>query len=151
MKKILLLSFVLAGCVHRPPEEAVLAPLVTQFMQEPLDPSIQPAYPEYIVFGDELTARVFRRLKDDPRYRIVPAGKAFVCSPDVTPCPSPRGLGAHVDWLKGDSAVAEIDRDYASGAGRGGAVRESEQILLIRRNGQWKIEKVLGRSYLIPG
>jgi hypothetical protein len=71
----LLLLFVFAGCVREPPEAAVLAPLVAQFTQEPFDQSNQP---EYLIFADKLTARVFRRLKGDPRYRIVPPGKSFV-------------------------------------------------------------------------
>jgi hypothetical protein len=136
---VLLLT--LAGCFHHSPDEAVLAPIVAQFTQEPFDQSNQP---EYLIFADELTAKVFKHLRQDPHYRIVPAEKTFICPPDATPCPHPHVLAAHIVWLAGDSAIAVIRRDYSRGPAPERPVRATEQILLVRRNGRWKIEKVLG-------
>jgi hypothetical protein len=130
---------ILAGCVHHSPEEAMLAPLVAQLTQEPFDQSNQP---EYLIFTDELTAKVFKSLRRDNRYRILPRGKAFVCPPDVNPCPQVHTLHAGVARLWGDSAIATIERLVFDRWGR--AMLASEQILLVRRSGRWKIERVLG-------
>jgi hypothetical protein len=146
--KASLVLFTLASCFHSSPDAAVLAPLVAQFTQEPFDQTNQP---EYLVFADEITARVFKSLRRDPRYRILPTGKPFVCPSDVTPCPRPHELAAHVIWLRGDSAIASIDRTYYKGTQPSWLVRDSEQILLVRRGGKWKIEKVLGYNNGVLG
>jgi hypothetical protein len=136
-----LLLFTLAGCFHSLPDEAVLAQLVPEVGHEPFDKSNQP---EYLVFGDELTARVFKSLRQDPRYRILPTDKPFVCPPGVTPCPQPHQLRARVASRMSDSAIAIIERIYRTGEGH--ATAYEAQYLLIRRNGSWKVEKVLGYS-----
>jgi hypothetical protein len=48
----------------------------------------------------------------------------------------------------GDSAIARIERTYNSGPG---LIRKTEQILLVRRNGKWRIERVLGYGVSILG
>ena len=141
--KVSVFCFTLVSCFHHSPDEAVLAPLVAELGQAPFDKSNQP---EYLVFADELTANVFKSLRRDPRYRILPAGKPFVCPSDVTPCPRPHELAAHITWSMGDSAIASIDRTYYKGTQPSWPVRDSEQILLVRRDGKWKIEKVLAYS-----
>jgi hypothetical protein len=138
-----LLLFFLASCFHHSPDEAVLAPLADEVSQIPVDQSKQP---EYLIFADELTARVFKNLRRDPHYRILPIGKPFVCPSDGTPCPHPYELRARVETIMGDSAIATIQRIYADSGGSGIAYRE--QILLIHRNGKWKVETVLGYSAL---
>jgi hypothetical protein len=141
--KASLLFFTLAGCFHSSPDAAVLAPLAVQFAEAPVDQAKQP---EYLVFGDELTASVFKGLRRDPRYRVLPTGKAFVCPSDGTPCPKPYALTARVHSIVGDTAIATIDRAH----GDGQHVIDSEQILLVRRNGRWKIEKILGYTSTVP-
>jgi hypothetical protein len=146
--KASLLLFTLAGCFHHSPDEAVLAPLVAQLTQEPFDQSKQP---EYLIFADELTAKVFKSLNRDPRYRILPTGKPFVCPRDVTPCPQPHELGVRVRTTMGDSAIATIERTYYQGPQPARPVRASEQILLVRRSGRWKIERVIGYGLSVLG
>jgi hypothetical protein len=133
--------FTLAACFHHSPDEAVLTPLVAQFKQEPSDQSNQP---EYLIFADELTANVFKSLRRDSRYRILPTGKPVVCPADGTPCPHPYELLARVDSITGDTAIARIQRIYAEGGGH--AIAYGEQILLVRRNGRWKVVTVLAYS-----
>ena len=135
--KASLLFFALASCFHSSPDAAVLAPLVAHFTQEPFDQSSQP---EYLVFADELTASVFKSLRRDSRYRILPTGKPFVCPSDGAPCPQPHELSVHVTEMMGDSAIATINRTYYKGAR---LVRAGENILLVRRNRKWKIERIL--------
>ena len=77
------LLFALTGCFHSSPDAAVLAPLVAHLTQEPADQSNQPGY---LVFADELSATVFKSLRRDTRYKIVPIGKPFVCPSDIAQC-----------------------------------------------------------------
>jgi hypothetical protein len=142
--KVSLLFLTLASCSHNSPDAAVLAPLAAQFAQEPVDQSKQP---EYLIFGDDLTAGVFKSLRRDPRYRVLPTGKPFVCPSDGTPCPKPYQLRARVNSIMGDSAIATIERTHADGVE---PIVYREQILLLRRNGTWKVERVLGYSAVMP-
>jgi hypothetical protein len=142
--KASLLLFTLTGCFHSSPDAAVLAPLVALFTQEPFDQSHQP---EYLVFADELTASVFKSLRRDNRYRILPTGKPFVCPSVGAQCPQPHELNVHVMEMMGDSAVATIDRTYYR---RQTLIRTGENILLVRRNGEWKIERVLNGFESVP-
>jgi hypothetical protein len=144
--KDLLLLLISTGCIHRSSEETVLAPIVAHFTQHPVSQSKQR---EYVIFADELTARVFESLRRDPRYRIVPTGKAFVCPPTESPCPPPYELSARVDTIMGDTAIASLVRTEASRSGSH-ATQYGEQILLLRRNGRWEVEKSLGYSAVIP-
>src|ERR1700730_3266340 len=134
--KASLLLLTLTGCFHSSPDAAVLAPLVALFKQQPFDQGNQP---EYLVFADELTASVFKSLRRDSRYRILPTGNPFVCPSDGTQCPQPHELSVQVREMMGDSAVATMDRTYSSGRG---LIRTGENILLVRRNGKWKVERV---------
>jgi hypothetical protein len=136
-----LLLFTLTGCVHRSSDAAVLAPVVAYLIQQPVEQSHQP---EYLVFGDELTASVLESLRHDSRYRILPTGKPFVCPPDRPECPRPYELSVGVNQRMGDSAIATIRR-IVSDSGRG-ANAFTEMFLVIRQGRKWKIEKVLGGS-----
>jgi hypothetical protein len=139
--KASLLLFTLTGCFHRSPDAAVLAPLVTFLRQEPLDQGHQP---EYLVFGDELTASVFKSLRQDSRYRVLPTGKPFLCPPDRPECPHPYELSVRVNVMMGDSAIATLQRIRSNGGS--GAVAYRETILLFRRGRKWRIGRVLGGS-----
>jgi hypothetical protein len=48
----------------------------------------------------------------------------------------------------GDSAIATMDRTYSSGWG---LIRAGENILLVRRNGKWKIERVINGFTNVAG
>jgi hypothetical protein len=136
--KALLLLFTLTGCFHRSPDAAVLAPVVAYLIQQPVDQRHQP---EYLVFGDELTASVLESLRHDSRYRVLPTGKPFVCPSDRAQCPHPYQLSVGVNQRMGDSAIATIRRIVSDG-GRN-ATAFSEEFLLVRQGGKWRIEKVL--------
>jgi hypothetical protein len=134
--KASLLLLTLTGCFHNSPDAAVLAPLVALFKQQPFDQSNQP---EYLVFADQLTASIFKSLRRNSRYRIIPTGKPFVCPSERPQCHLSE-LHVGVNELMGDSAIATMDRTYSSGRG---LIRTGEDILLVRRNGKWKIERVI--------
>jgi hypothetical protein len=136
-----LLLFTLTGCVHRSPDAAVLAPLVAYLIQEPVDQNKQP---EYLVFGDELTASLLKSLRQNSHYRILPAGKPFVCPSDRAECPHPYELSLRVNQRMGDRAIATIRRIVSDGGGH--TVALSEEFLLVRQYGKWRIEGVLSRS-----
>ena len=174
--KASLLLFALTGCLHRSPDAAVLAPLVAYLTQEPLSidqdcnvagyctdmralkPQLtdQSNQPEYIVFADQLTATVFESLKRDAHYRITPMGTRLVCPSNPAPGPHCYELRARVIALMGDSAIATIERTYRtfnSGPRQvvwGGTTRYSDNFLLVRRSGKWRVEKRLDGSVVIP-
>ena len=139
--KASLLLFTLSGCVHRSPDAAVLVPVVAYLIQQPVDQSHQP---EYLVFGDELTASLLESLRHDSRYRVLPTGKRFVCPSDRAECPRPYQLSVGVSQRMGDSAIATIRRIVSDGGGH--ATAFSEMFLLVRQGGKWKIESMLGGS-----
>jgi hypothetical protein len=138
-----LLLFTLTGCFHRSPDAAVLAPLVAYLTKDTVNQSHQPVY---LVFADELTASVFKSLRQDSRYKILPAGKPFVCPSDGAQCP-PYLLSVRVYQRMGDSAIATLRRSYSVTGGQ--AIDYGETILLVRRDGKWRIEKVLTRSAVL--
>jgi hypothetical protein len=139
--KATLLLFSLTGCVHRSPDAAVLAPIVAYLIQQPVDQSKQP---EYLIFGDELTASLLKSLRQDSRYKVLPTGKPFACPSDRPECPRPYQLSVGVNQRMGDSAIATIRRIVINDGGH--AVAFSEMFLLVRQDGKWRIEKVLSGS-----
>jgi hypothetical protein len=151
--KASLLLFALTGCLHRSPDAAVLAPLVPYFTEEHNDQINQP---EYIVFADQLTATVFESLRRNAHYRITPMGTRLVCPSNPAPWPHCYALGARVIVLIGDSAIASIERTssiFDSGPRQAvlGATRVySDNFLLRRRSGKWRVEKRLDGSVTIP-
>jgi hypothetical protein len=148
--KALLLLFALTGCLHRSPDAAVLVPLVAYLTQEPPDQTNQP---EYVVFADQLTATVFESLKRNAHYRITPMGTRLVCPSNPAPEPHCYSLRARVIKLMGDSAIATIERTYFTGgptqAVWGGTIRYSDDFLLLRRGGKWRVEKRINGSSMI--
>jgi hypothetical protein len=174
--KASLLLLALTGCLHRSPDAAVLAPLVAYLTQEPLSgfqdcnvrsfctdvrPSMpqradQSNQPEYIVFADQLTATVFESLKRNAHFRITPMGTGLVCPSNPAPGPHCYSLGARVIKLMGDSAIATIERTYRRFDSRpeqvvlGGTIVYSDNFLLVRRSGKWRVEKRLDGLVTIP-
>jgi hypothetical protein len=143
--KASLLLFIVTGCLHRSPDAAELAPLVAYLTQDTLAQIHQPVY---LVFADELTANVFKRLRQDSRYRIVPTGKPFVCPSDGSECPQPYVLSVRVYKMMGDSAIATLQRSYSVNGGQQG-ITYSETILLVRRDRKWRIGKRLSGAAVL--
>jgi hypothetical protein len=143
--KASLLLFTLTGCFHRSPDAAVLAPLVAYLTQDTVGQSQQP---QYVLFADELTANVFKSLRENSRYRILPVGKPFICPSDGGQCPNRYNLGVRVNQIMGDSAIATIQRTYSVNGGQQ-AVTYGETILLVRRDRKWRIGKVLTRAAIL--
>jgi hypothetical protein len=100
-----------------------------------------------LVFGDELTASVFKSLRQDSRYRILPTGKPIVCPPDRPECPRPYELSVGVNQRMGDTAIATIRRIVSDGGQHATAFIET--ILLVRQNRKWRTERVLGGSAIL--
>jgi hypothetical protein len=170
--KASLLLLALTGCLHRSPDAAVLAPLVPYLTQAFQDcnvagfcTDVRPLMPqhadqsnqlEYIVFADQLTATVFESLKRNAHYRITPMGTPLVCPSNPAPGPHCYSLGARVIKLMGDSAIATVERTYRRFDSRpeevvlGGTIVYSDNFLLVRRSGKWRVEKRLDGSVSIP-
>jgi hypothetical protein len=138
-----LLLFTLTGCFHRSPDAAVLAPLVAYLTQDTVDQSHQPIY---VLFADQLTASVFKSLRQDSRYRILPSGKPFICPSDGAQCTNRYELSVSVYQRMGDSAIATLQRIRSDGGM--GAVAYRETILLVRRDRQWRIGRALYGSVM---
>lgn len=142
--RALLLLFTLTGCLHRSPDAAVLAPLVGYLTQDTIGQSRQPVY---LIFADELTANVFKILRQDSRYRILPRGNPFVCPSDGAQC-SPYVLSVRINEMMGDSAIATLQRSYSVNGGQQG-ITYSETILLVRRDRKWRIGKRLSGAAVL--
>jgi hypothetical protein len=116
----------------------VLAPLAAGELT--LDPTAQATWPQYISFGNKLTATVFKSLRRDPRYRIVPTTSTLFC-------PSAQSVGtrgylltARVLQMKGNSAVAAIVLSCGTGHG---VINYESDYLLLRRGRKWTVDKPL--------
>jgi len=134
------LLLVLAGCVRRSPEAAVLMGFAHQPGDQIFD---QDAQPEYLVFSDRLTASVFKGLTRSGRYRIAPESAPLFCP--GTPVEGMHGylLDARVDTVMGDSAIASI---VLTCSRERNAIRSATDYLLLRQNGKWKVKKPLSGS-----
>jgi hypothetical protein len=132
-----LLLFTLAGCVHSSPDAADLAPLAAHLTHEVFDQSNQP---DYLVFADQFTASVFRSLRRDARYRIVPPSTGLVCSSKAAEGQQGYLLRARVNQVKGDTAIVTTERMCS---GLGGTISTGENYLLVRRSGRWRIETII--------
>ena len=134
-----LLLFTVTACLHSSPDAAVmLAPLANQITPVSAD---QGNGPENLVFADSLTANVFRSLRRDARYRIIPGGGRLFCPSKAAEGPQGYLLRARVIQMMGDSAIATVER--MCGAAEGGMISTGVDYLLVRRSGKWKMEKPL--------
>jgi hypothetical protein len=143
MASLVLLA--LTGCVHRSPDAAVLAPLVAYLTQDTVGQSHEP---QYVLFADELTANVFKSLRENSRFRILPVGKPFICPSDGGQCPNRYNLSVRVNQIMGDSAIATLERSYSVNGGQQG-ITYSETILLVRRDRKWRIGKRLSGAAVL--
>jgi hypothetical protein len=134
MASLLLLA--LAGCLQTSTDAAVLTPLA-QLSPGGSDHANQP---QCIIFGDELTANVFRHLKRDSRYRIVSGDTRLGCYSKEGEGLQVYQLRVRVDKLMSDSALATMER---TSAGSPGTKITGEHILLVRRAGKWTIDRII--------
>jgi hypothetical protein len=146
------------GCLHRSPEERILAAFADyggQWLQAEKPP------PEYLSFRDKVSAWVFRDLMSHGRFRVAPQGQALYC-PGV-PEKGNHGydLGARVAGVYGDSAFAAISQTCARFAPKcptsdpcfsmGGPLIVYETTYLLRlTNGRWKVVKPVSGGAIIP-
>jgi hypothetical protein len=159
-KPLLLLGLI--ACLHSSRDAAVLAPLGSLLEGGFSDEGDQPIY---VVFGDSLTASVFRNLGRSGRYRIAPKEARLFCPSRDSKAMQGYQLTVRVDKIMGDSALATIQMicvmqtyDTAQVLGNGSrfsgfgqAISTGEHILLIRVSGRWKIESVISGFTLVPG
>jgi len=145
---------VFTGCHHNSPA-AVLAPLPAYLTQLPTEETSQP---QYLAFGDKLTATVFESLRQDPHYKIVPNGTPFVCPSKMTVGAQGYLLRARVIKMRGDSAIASITLICSTAAQTtsptqtwisGQSQMWSEDFLLVRRGGKWQVDKRLNASVMM--
>jgi hypothetical protein len=134
--KASLLLFALTGCLHRSPDAAILAPLAAHLAREPSEQSKEP---EYLIFADQLTATVFKSLRRDARYKIVPSSTQLVCPSKAAVGLQGYALRASVSQVMGDSAVATVERICRSGQ----LIITGENYLLIRRGGKWRMDTII--------
>ena len=129
--------FVFTGC-HPNSPATVLAPLGRDLFQEPTN---QASGPQYLSFADKLTATVFKRLRHDARYKIVPAGTPFTCPSRAGVGAQGYALSARVISVKGNSAIASIRCMCET-------LAYEVDYLLVRDAGEWKVDKRLSGAVI---
>ena len=149
-----LISLCLLSCLHHSPRQSVMEALSVEngewlFAGKPA--------PEYLGFENDASARVFSGLRHTGVYRIAPKGQPLSCPGEPGVGNHGYVLGARVNRIMGDTALATIIRTCAfvvpecpSGAvcGRmgGGAIRYTVEYLLGRNGGRWRVIKPIGAS-----
>jgi hypothetical protein len=136
--KASILLLALGGCVHNSPAN-VLAPFAAGELA--LDPTAQATWPQNISFGNKLTATVFKKLRRDPRYRIVPTTSTLFCQSAQSVGTRGYLLTVRVLQMKGNSAVAAIVLSCGTGHG---VINYEGDYLLVRRGRKWQLDKPLG-------
>lgn len=154
-RSLLVLS--LTACLRSSREArdaAVLAPLASQLGTGFFDEGNQPVY---VIFGDSLTAGVFRKLGRAGRYRIAPKDARLVCPSKKANGMQGGLLRVRVDQMMGDTALATMElicvmqlsdttqahRGGMQFAVMGNTMSMGVHILLVRVRGKWKVEKVI--------
>jgi hypothetical protein len=138
-----ILVLALTGCLHASPA-AVLAPLGAGWLT--LSPASQTTPPQYISFSNKLTATVFKGLRRDPRYRIVPTTSTLFCPSPQSDSTHGYVLNARVVQMKGDIAVAALVLTCRTGHG---VINYESDYLLVRRGRKWQLDKPLSAGITI--
>jgi len=153
----LVISTVIVGCYHYPDESLLLA-----FARQPEISFFENPQPKYLGFDDERTAFIFEKLTRNGRYEAAPDESSLVC-PGV-PANGMHGymLRLAVDSVMGDSAIATLFqtcirelRKCPNGAEtcfgtNSGTSLITTSYLLVRKGGQWTVEKPLSGGMAIP-
>ncbi|HST07998.1 MAG TPA: hypothetical protein VLJ83_07480, partial [Gemmatimonadaceae bacterium] len=112
--------------------------------------------PDYVAFRDALSKRILGNVTRHDRYRIARTQQPLYC-----PGVSGEGnhgylLGARVPTIMGDTAFATLTLECAGvpcAKGQpcvwGSIVQRQTNYLLVRTNGEWKVEKALSGATVI--
>jgi hypothetical protein len=144
----------LSACVHRSPNERVLA----AFSGDKSGPLFlgEPA-PEYLGYADPVSARVLGAAFRDGEYRTPPPGQPLYCPGAAVSGNKGYVLSVHVNQAMGDTAFATLTEDCAQSgtcpSGQScasvGTVRHMTNYLLVRTNRQWRIVKPVSSTVVI--
>jgi hypothetical protein len=173
-----LVAVCLAGCVHRSPEERILAafsgaggewPFAEQHVYQDCNvagfctdvQSRTEKPPEYVRFRDDLSAQVFRNITRSGKIRLAGADQGLFC-PGL-PVKGSHGyvLGAKVDTVMGDSAVATVTKMCTNSPPAecprgqlcpswGNVIEYGTTYLLALTNRNWHVIKVISAAAAIP-
>jgi hypothetical protein len=151
--KLFSISLALAGCFHRSPDLAVLAP----FGEGNPPFSDDSGHAVYVRFRDSLTAKVFKRYVQTGVAKLAPAGSTLYCSEVQGDVTHGYVIGVRADSVWGDSAFASLGRSCRrmppTPPGEmiiGAYCDEQTLYLMVRENGKWLLRKALGGSIGIP-
>lgn len=148
--RALLLVLCVPACIHRAPEDRILSAFSgTPSWAFPSDMS-----PEFVAFRDERSARVFKDLTRDGKYRLSPKHEMLLCPGVAAAGNHGYVLGARVDKVMGGTAVATVSQacrrfvpDCAAGqscVSIGDVIEFDSQYLLQKTNSGWRVVKPLG-------
>jgi hypothetical protein len=132
----------LTGCLHQSPA-SVLAPMAEGDLR--LNPLSQNSQPQCVAFADKLTATVFKKLRHDPRYIVVPTNTPMC--PWSIPTTQVCLLRVRIIEMKGDSAIVSMDRTF----GQRWGVTYAITYFLLRRGGKWRIDQSINGSIISTG
>jgi hypothetical protein len=141
-----------SGCVHWRPEDRILS----AFSGGSSDwLSVRDSVPQFVLFRDARTARIFKGLTGDGKYRLAPTNELLLCPGVAAAGNHGYVIGARVDKVTGETAVATVSQscrrfvpDCAAGqscVSIGDVIEFDSQYLLQKTNNGWRVVKPLGR------
>jgi hypothetical protein len=146
----LLLVLCVSGCIHRAPEDRILS----AFSGTPSWSFPSDASPEFLAFRDERSARIFKDLTRDGKYRLSPTHEMLLCPGAAAAGNHGYVLGARLDQVRGETAVATVSQACRRfvpdcGAGQqcisiGDVIEFDSQYLLQKTSRGWRVVKPLG-------
>jgi hypothetical protein len=97
----------------------------------------------YISFGNKLTATVFKRLRLDAHYRIVPTTSRLVCPSALYDSTQGYLLNARIIQMRGDAASVALILKCAV---NGQVINYESDYLVVRRGRRWRIAAPLSSA-----
>jgi hypothetical protein len=152
-----LLFLCVSGCVHRPPpEDSILSALSGPSSERFF---VRDSVPEFVVFRDARTARIFKGITRGGKYQIAPKDELLLCPGVAAPGKHGYVLGARVGQVTHETAVvtlSETCRQFVPNcdAGQacvsiGGAVEYDSQYLVQKTNRGWRVVRPLNHSVMV--
>ena len=148
----------LSGCLHRSPEDRILAAFGEASDDWTFFVGPQP---QFLRYGDKASARIFGSLTRSGQYRIAPESEPLLCPGVAEPGNHGYALGVRVNSVMGDSAIATISGACSRFVARcpagetclsiGDAMKYQTEYLLRRTREGWRVEKALAGSIAIMG